>query len=233
MNQITTVFFDVGATLLTVSADEGTTFTRIARDFDIELDPDEVLRKAPLMYGLYEQLYEQDDSFWSDDVRARAIWIEIYEYLASLLGVPPEQRRPLAEAVYLYYFSPGSWRIFDDVIPTLDALQERGIRMGLISNWDSTLDPIIEGLNLSHYFETVLASAVVQLHKPMPEIFHLALERMDTPAANAMHVGDHLFADARGSAQVGMTPVLIDRWNRHPDYEGIRVDDLTQILGLL
>ncbi len=233
MNSIKAVFFDVGATLLTPAANEGTTFTHIAQQLGVAIDPKEVARNVPLMYGLYEQLYEQDDSFWSDDVRARAIWIEMYEYMASLLDIPPDMRRALAEEVYLYYFSPGAWKLFDDVLPTLDFLRERGIRMALISNWDSSLSPIIEGLNMAQYFETIVASAVVRLHKPMPEIFNLTLDRLGLDANEALHVGDHVSADALGAAAVGITPILLDRRDKHPEFEGFRVKSLAEIDSLV
>jgi putative hydrolase of the HAD superfamily len=230
---IQAVFFDVGATLLTPAEDEGTTFTLIAERLGITIDPRDVGRQVPLMYELYEQLYEQDDSFWSDDVRAKAIWIEMYEFLASRLSIPHRLQRELAEAVYQYYFSPGAWVPYDDVLPLLDALQARGIRMALISNWDSTLAPIIEGLGMSPYFEAVIASAVVRLHKPMPEIFRLALDRLGIGAQETLHVGDHLSADVEGASAVGITPVLLDRKQQHADYDGLRVTSLAQIEALL
>ncbi len=227
------VFFDVGATLLTPKTDEGTTFSRIAQQLDIAVDPATVTALVPTMYERYEQLYEQDDSFWSDDIRAQAIWIEMYEYLASLLHIEPSLHGELAQKVYNYYFSFSAWKTFDDVLPTLDTLRRQGIRMGLISNWDSTLEPIITGMGLAHYFESILSSAVVQLHKPMPEIFNLALESMGVTADEAMHVGDHVFADALGAAKVGITPILLDRHSKYPDYTGLRVKTLTEICVLL
>jgi putative hydrolase of the HAD superfamily len=233
LNSIKALFFDVGATLLTPAEDEGVTFTLLADGLGIALDPAEVVEKVPLMYGLYEQLYEQDSSFWGDNVRARAIWIEMYEYMASLLNVPQTLQRELAETVYRYYFAPGAWKAYDDVLPTLDMLANRGYRMGLISNWDSSLSSVIEGLNMAHYFEIIISSAEVSLHKPMPEIFELALERLGVGAHEALHVGDHVYADAKGAANVGITPILLDRKNRHAHFEGHRVASLLEIPSLL
>jgi putative hydrolase of the HAD superfamily len=230
---IQVVFFDVGATLLTPKTEEGVTFSAIASQLDITIDPAHITPLVPTMYSLYEQLYEQDDSFWSDDVRAQAIWIEMYEYMASLLGLAPELHRKLAERVYDYYFSPQAWKTYDDVIPLLDALKERGFKMGLISNWDSTLEPIIKGLGLAHYFDPIISSAVARLHKPMPEIFLLALEHIGAKPENAMHIGDHVYADAKGAAGVGITPVLLDRHGAHADYEGLRVTSLSEVGALL
>lgn len=217
---IKAVFFDVGATLLTPAVDEGLVFSKIISQHGISIAPEEVSPHVPAMYQLYEELYEKDESFWSSNERAQGIWIEMYEYLSSLLGIAEEERGSIAEDVYQYYFSADAWKTFDDVAPTLEALSHSGIRMGLISNWDATLEHIINGLGLSHYFETILASAVVQMHKPMPEIFQLALNRLDLKPEEAMHVGDHVTADAWGSAQVGLTPVFLDRANEHKNYEG-------------
>lgn len=206
---------------------------RIAEQFGVTFELDEVERNIPQMYALYEQLYEQDDSFWSDDVRAKAIWIEMYEYMASLLEVPPGVRRELAQEIYRYYFSPEAWKPYDDVLPTLDTLRANGFRMALISNWDSTLAPIIEGLDMTQYFDTIISSAVVRLHKPMPEIFNLALDSLEVAPDEALHVGDHIYADAQGAASAGLTPILLDRDDRHKEYSGLRVKSLTQVNTLL
>ncbi|MDR2673184.1 MAG: HAD-IA family hydrolase [Coriobacteriales bacterium] len=230
---ITTVFFDAGATLLTTAADEGCVFAQLAADLDVKLEPEVVNRHVPHMYEFYEQLYEQDDSFWSDDIRAKAIWIEMYELLSRLVGVPIELQKQLSEKVYAYYFSPGAWQVFSDVVPTLEALKAKGVQMGIISNWDSSLAAIIDGLGLKHYFNHIIASAEVSAHKPMPQIFKLALERLGVTAAQSVHVGDHLLADVAGAAAVGITPVLIDRTGKHTDANVLRVEDLRQLPGLI
>lgn len=230
---ITTVFFDVGATLLTPRFDEGITFANLANRLDIAIDPQEVIAKVPLMYELYDQLYEQDDSFWSDNVRAKAIWIEMYEYLAALLDIPSDFWHDLAETTYKHYFSASAWKLYDDVRPTLEKLGRSGFRMGLISNWDANLDAVIEGLGIAHFFETIIASADVCLHKPMPEIFELALAQMGISAEQAAHVGDHIYADVEGAARVGMTAMLLDRDNSQSDYPGTRITSLLDIEPIL
>ena len=233
MDSIKAVFFDVGGTLLTPIQDEGATFSDIATRMGFEVDPVEVKEKAPQMYVRYEHAYEQDNSFWNSHDRAKGLWIELYEYMAALLGVPEEAHYKYAEAVYLFYFSPGAWKAFDDVLPMLDALTERGLRLGLISNWDSSLAAVIEGLDMTHYFETIIASADVAMHKPNHEIFDLALDRFGIEANEAMHVGDHLHADAIGANDAGLCGVLLDRKGKYPDFEGHRVASLMEILDIL
>ncbi|MDR2493241.1 MAG: HAD-IA family hydrolase [Coriobacteriales bacterium] len=207
----TTVFFDVGNTLLTTAEEEGLVFCEEAARCGVHVGPDDVMREVPRMYQRYDELYSDDDSFWSDDERAVRIWLDMYSYLCELLGVEESKHAQIAQCVHRRYFTPESWRPFDDVRETLETLKAHGVRMGLISNWDSTLEGIINGIGLGHYFEVVVASTVVQLHKPMPEIFELALKGMGVAAEKCLHVGDHVVADVQGARSVGITPVLIDR----------------------
>jgi putative hydrolase of the HAD superfamily len=216
--QITTITFDVGATLLTTADPEATIFVEEAARVGAHIEEPRVREQIPAMYGYYEKLYEKDDSFWSDDERATAIWYEMYEYLCKLLGIE-EHAYTIARRVHKRYLDPRSWKPFDDVLPVLDELRSRGIRMGLISNWDSSLISVITGLGLNGYFDTMISSADVGLHKPMPRIFELALERLEARPAEALHVGDHIEADVFGALAVGMNAALLDR-GRPSAFEG-------------
>jgi len=234
--RINTIFFDVGRTLLRPSLSEGLVFSEEAARFGVALDPEMVSQNIPRMYEFYEQMYQQDESFWADEGRALAVWTKMYEFLCSLAGVEVVHHAAIAQNVHRRYFSAESWEAYDDVVPVLEKLQYRGYRMGVISNWDSTLEGIIEGLSLAPFFELVISSTVAQLHKPMPEIFCLALERMGVSSSQAMHVGDHPSADVEGARAAGMTPVLIDRRGAtHSDLEQntIVISSLFELLDYL
>ena len=229
---ISTVFFDVGHTLLKPGISESQVFTEAAAQEGVQLDPVAVQRHMPKVYQLYEELYEQDDSFWSDDQRATDIWIQMYEYLCQLAGVR-RNVNGIAKRVHDRYLDPQSWAPFSDVLPTLDMLKGLGIKMGLISNWDMSLHSVINGLGMGHYFSTIIASASVQMHKPQPRIFQLALEQMNVTSAEAMHVGDHLYADVGGARSAGLTAVLIDREKNGYSGDFHAIHDLQQLIDLI
>ena len=46
--------------------------------------------------------------------------------------------------------------LFDDIVPSLDALDELGIRLGVISNWDYSLHRVLKALEVHHRFEFVI-----------------------------------------------------------------------------
>lgn len=231
---ITTVFFDVGNTLLTPAVPESEVLVAAVASLGATVDAELVRQSIPRMYQYYEQMYEADNSIWASEDRATSIWLTMYEYLCNLIGIP--QLAPeVARLGYERFLDPRSWKPFDDVMPTLEALRARGIRMGLISNWDSSLENIVNGVGLGAYFDVLISSSVVGLHKPQPEIFLLALEEAGATAHETLHVGDHLQADIGGAAAVGIAPVLIDRNDRHGDVEGgsyARVRDLREIANL-
>lgn len=95
---------------------------------------------------------------------------------------------------------------------TLTALHDRGYRLGVISN--ATSDRLIQGeidrLGLRPYLALVLTSAAVTWRKPRPEIFQLALERLDVLGYEAVMVGDSLEMDVKGAQDAQMWAIWAD-----------------------
>jgi epoxide hydrolase-like predicted phosphatase len=92
--------------------------------------------------------------------------------------------------------------------PMLEAVgraRARGVRTGLISNsWGSGR---YDREALPELFDAVVISGEVGLHKPQPEIFRLAAERVGVPADRCVFVDD-LKENCAGAEAVGMTAVL-------------------------
>ncbi len=111
-----------------------------------------------------------------------------------------------------------SWHVFDDVMPALDGLKERGLVIGAVSNWVWQLPELLHSLELVTHFDFIAASARVGFEKPHPGIFNWALERAGVAPEEVVHVGDHVDADVEGARGVGIEGVLIDRSQRYrPD----------------
>lgn len=81
--------------------------------------------------------------------------------------------------------------------------------------------------------DAILDSSVVNVAKPDPRIFEIALDRLGVQANRAIHVGDTPAADCTGALSAGITPVLIDPYNDHPDFNGLRVKPLTEVAHLV
>ena len=126
-------------------------------------------------------------------------------------GVSPDAFARMAE----HFRRPESWKVFADVPATLDALARAGLRLAVVSNWDSHLPALLEGLDLAGRFDAVLVSAVEEVGKPDPEIFRRACERLAVAPHEALHVGDSLAEDYEGARAAGLHAVLLDRARRN------------------
>jgi putative hydrolase of the HAD superfamily len=104
----------------------------------------------------------------------------------------------------------------------LDSLRARGLRLALVSN---SFDPgwllrdDLERMGLAQRLDFSVFSSEVGMRKPHPTIFTRALEALDVPAEAALFVGDRLYEDVRGAAELGMTTVqaLWFRADEHPE----------------
>jgi putative hydrolase of the HAD superfamily len=103
--------------------------------------------------------------------------------------------------------------LYDDVLPTLNELKRRGLTLGLISNLRKDMLAICRELKLEPLIDFVVTSAEVGADKPQPAIFQAALQRAKVAPSEAIHVGDQYNSDVIGAQQVGIKPILIDRYH--------------------
>jgi putative hydrolase of the HAD superfamily len=129
-------------------------------------------------------------------------------------------------------FLLGGWQVYAEVHDVLSEIRSRSLRMGIVSNWPSTLEATLEAAGLRQYFEVVVASGVVGYAKPRPEIFRFALQQLEASPDQALFVGDNVVLDIEGPTAIGMPSVLIDRerrYRRHPQ----RIESLHELLDYL
>ncbi|APV44037.1 putative hydrolase of the HAD superfamily [Dehalogenimonas formicexedens] len=101
--------------------------------------------------------------------------------------------------------------LFDDVIATLSELKRRNRIIGVVSNVDKDIKPLMDELGVSPFLTTVVTSQETGFTKPHPEIFLEAIRRVDLPPEQIIFVGDQYQIDVVGSSAVGMKAVLLDR----------------------
>ena len=110
-------------------------------------------------------------------------------------------------------FSRNNATLYDDALPTLDYLRGSGLKMAIISNWDTPLYNTVETLGIDGYFEEIVAShdQRVQSAKPDAAIFEYALEAVGVSSDEAIHVGDSYESDIIGAHSAGIRAILLDR----------------------
>jgi putative hydrolase of the HAD superfamily len=127
----------------------------------------------------------------------------------GLLAKPPSET--FFPDLYRAFAKPENWKLYTDVIPTLEELASREIPLAIISNWDERLRPLLSALKLSGYFQSMLISCEIYFLKPSNVIFDHALRSLGVPAESVLHVGDSVSEDVSGARATGLQAVLIDR----------------------
>ena len=101
-------------------------------------------------------------------------------------------------------------RLYDDVIPSLDRLRARGIKIAVVSNCTENTRPLLTSLGVDMLADALVLSCEVGAAKPAAEIFRCALDRLAVTAEAAVFVDDQPGYCA-GSVAVGIATVQIVR----------------------
>jgi putative hydrolase of the HAD superfamily len=159
--------------------------------------------------GLFSLYYDRR----GDDVEEETTSVLLQQLLQEQ-GIPNPGQEVITTALRaMYAITQNNWYPEDDAIPTLQALRERGFRLGLISNAadDENTQTLIDKGGFRPYLEFILSSAAFGKRKPHPAIFQAALKYFRVMANQALMVGDLLETDILGAHQIGMKSIRITR----------------------
>jgi putative hydrolase of the HAD superfamily len=233
--ELKAVFFDVGITLVYPHPSFAELFAETVRSRGHPMDP-AVVHEALAEFGSHFVDASKEGNLWSTSTdRSRTFWLGLYRESVRAVGAPEEAVDELAEALYRTFAEPSKYRLHPDVLPTLEGLEKRGLKLAVISNFEEWLEQLLETLDVTRFFPVRVISGVEGVEKPDPKIFHLALERVGVEPSASAYVGDNPYFDVESAREVGMLPVLIDRQGRYPDVDCIRItsmEDLPEALGL-
>lgn len=206
--RIQAVTFDMGGTLIEPWPSVGHVYAEVAARFGVRAEPEALNRRFRAAWKAKRD-FDYSREAWFGLVRVT---------FGDGVALPPE----FSTAVYERFAEPDTWRVFDDVLPTLDALATQGLRLAAISNWDERLEPLLRSLDLHRWFEAVLVSCDVRFTKPSPVIFAHALRKLSLPAEAVLHVGDGATEDFEGARGAGLAAVLLRRDTVEAKAGGIR-----------
>lgn len=205
------VFFDAGNTLIYADPPVGQVYADALRAAGIEADPEEVAERFRETFGRLARLRVREATHQAAAAAdAKDWWRQVVRECFEPYG-PLDSFEAMFQGLWDHFARGDAWRIYDDVLPTFDALRARGKTLGLISNWDLRLEGILEELGLSGRLDSVVISHQVGAEKPDPAIFRRAIELCGLAPGQALHVGDSLEEDVAGARAAGMQAVWLRR----------------------
>ena len=226
------VLFDVDYTLLEPSEQfEAPGYRRMGERFGLDLDTSRWHEAEIAAYRAVKQRrLEHGDTH--DEGVLHAIARAVIEGLG---GGDEAAVAACAAAIIEAWVNVENFGLYDDVLPCMEALAGAGLRMGLVSNTERSLEEVVTHFALERYVEVHVASVEIGLFKPSPEIFAAATDRLGIEPGQAVMVGDNLEDDVRGAQRFGCGAILLDRPGRYQldDVPTIRtLAELPPALGL-
>ena len=220
---IQAVLFDLDFTLAKPGPDLGPEgYQRLGRRFGLELDPSRYREaRAKAVEGL-----RKHPDFRHDE----EIWVAFTERIIRGMGGESDRAYECALEMTRAWEHAHNFDLYEDVLPTLDDLRRRGLKLGLLTN--SARD--VEAFATHHGLEVdaALSSRAHGKVKPHESIFRAALELLGVDPEAAAMVGDTPADDIDGARALGMRAFLVDREGRYPDVED-RLTDLRQLPAAL
>ena len=199
-SDIKAVTFDVGNTLITTWPSVGHIYADIAARNGL----------GHLTAGLLEERFR---AVWPGRLHlaeTRVGWEQLVDVVfEGLVDIPPS--RSFFAEIYDRFAQAEAWRIYDDVLPVLDELGARGVRLAVISNRDERLRDLLRRLGLDSRFEDIFVSSEVGHAKPDHAIFDGAAVRLGLPARHILHIGDSMEMDLHGARAAGFKALQIRR----------------------
>ena len=99
--------------------------------------------------------------------------------------------------------------LYESVPATIEALRERGLRLGIVSTkYRRRINEILEREALLHGFQVVIGGEDVEQHKPHPEGLLEAIERLKCSPASTLYVGDSV-VDAELARRAGVPLIAV------------------------
>ncbi len=210
------LLLDAGQTLLHPAEPVEETYARVARAHGVRRSPQRI--RAAFRLAFEEARPADGGQRYRGD--GRAFWREV---VARSVGSPAPA---IFEELFQHYAHAPAWRVADGAIPTLQRLRAAGIRVALVSDWDTRLRPLLGELHLLEHLDHLAISCEVGFEKPEPRLFLSALEALSVPPSRAVHVGDDLRRDALGARLAG-----IDSWIWGRDVQDFQAIE-ARLLGL-
>lgn len=204
-HRIRAVIFDLGGTLedvyyddaLRLNAAPGLRAILAKHDLDPELSDAE-------LYGIVKTGMSQYGK-WREETNQELTPERVFsEYVFT--NLPRERIAAIGEEVAFYWDNRFSKRVVrPEACAALTLLQEKGFRLGVISNITSRrLVPYnLTEYGIRNFFEVVLTSCEFGWRKPSPRIFLEMTRLLNLVPAECAYVGDTISRDVVGARRAG------------------------------
>ncbi len=201
-------FVDAAGTLMKPREPVGITYARAARLRGIDADPVVVEARFRASFKAHADRGHRQQG------DGRAFWSPIVKEAINA------DDDVVVELLWAHYLEPRAWWVDVTALAVLGQVARTGVKLGIISNWDTRLRTLYNRFALDRMFPVLVCSAEVDVDKPDPEIFRVACNAAGVSPSEAVHVGDDPENDVAGANSAGLVGLLHDEeigWDALPE----------------
>ena len=212
-SSIKVVYFDAAGTLFHIKGSVADVYLHYAQKYGIKSSTElkQAVNKAfsqafqdapPPAFAVkkIEELKQCERLWWFDIVHAVFYRVGMFEGFDEYF-----------EEVFEAFSGSKHWELYPETMGVLRELKSHGFELGIISNFDTRLFPILDELHIRKLFDSVTISSLAQAAKPAKQIFDYALSQHVIDPNEGLHVGDSVREDLEGARQAKLNAVLLHR----------------------
>lgn len=198
LSSVKAVFLDADDTLFFVSPGVAEIYARICADHGLHVPVEKLRSSLPITWSGFRAEYENvANNYETFPGREREMWRKF-----SILAIEkfhPTPPTSLLDEIYDEFAKERSRRLFPGVVEFLQHLKTTGYKIGLLSNNDERMMPLLDELGLSHYFDEILPTALIGFKKPASLAYERAALRIGSAPEEILYIGDSLEHDYHGA----------------------------------
>lgn len=202
-HDVRAVFFDAVGTVIHPAEPPARTYAKVAARHGIALDETEIARRFRAAFRAEEE-HDRAAGWVTSEEREVDRWRNI---VAATLG----DARCFPE-LWDHFAKPEAWAVDPGAAAVFDVLRDRGLVLGLASNFDRRLLRIVDSFReLTPLTPNVVVSSQVGYRKPSGDFFAEIVGILKgVMPESVVYVGDDLANDLRGAGAAGMRSILLD-----------------------
>lgn len=225
------IFIDLDDTLWHFSANAEDSF----REVFFKHGLDNYFDSFEQFYSIYQ---ERNKELWMEygngDITKEELNIQRFSHPLQAVGV---NNGKLAKEYSDDFFAivPMKSKLIPDAKEVLEYLITK-YRLFILSNGFRELQyKKMQSAGIDGYFEKVILSEDIHVHKPYPEIFNFALSATQSQLQDSLMIGDSWEADIEGAKGIGMHQMYFNYLQRAdlPFKPTYKIDSLKEILSIL
>lgn len=207
-----TILFDMGGTIEDICYNEETSARVTAKLIEMLEGEGVTITDTPAQF--WEKIWKGVLKYkeWSMKYDLEAKPEEIWpDYYFSEFDFDRDMViRRAEDFAYLWEITYFTRVLRPNVRETLEALKQRGYKLGIISNTAAMFSVfhVLDQYGIREYFQDVTLSSITGYRKPHPRIFEISMYQMQSKPENSVYVGDTMSRDIIGSKKYGFAKAI-------------------------